>query len=503
MANASGRKRRGFGLWVIRGLQLLAVMALMVAGALLYFGIPQNAAGMAAKGICSAAYKGGRPWQTLMVQDVLPASPVLRLISIEVDETGRSVSAKFAGLFKRTATVLPNRGCVLDVAVAVPAALRSPAAKTAVPNAPWPAGDVPLAASDWGPGVDAVALQKVVAQAFVGAGDPAAANARGVAVIHKGRLLVLQMAPGFSAQTPLHGWSMTKTVTGMLVHTLAADKSTPGALANGSPLPLNANVVDAFPKAREPVWLAAWRGDARKTIKVSDLLYMRDGLASTEDYQPWGSVPQMLWGQPDAAAFAAQSPAEASPGTRWRYLSQSANLLSAVARGRFANDADYWAYPARALFNPIGASTAVMETDTHGNWVGSSYLWASVGDWGRLGQLMLNDGVWGGMQVLPPGWLQRASAKSTAQGDGRGYGAQTWRIGDPDAGKCKSTGKGTDLARSVPADTLAMSGHWGQIVAMVPSREAVIVRMGWTFKRNQFDDCGFVADVLKALPKWQ
>ena len=97
--------------------------------------------------------------------------------------------------------------------------------------------------------------------------------------------------------------------------------------------------------------------------------------------------------------------------------------------------------------------------------------------------------------------MQRASAKSTAQGDGRGYGAQTWRIGDPDAGKCKSTGKGTDLARSVPADTLAMSGHWGQIVAMVPSREAVIVRMGWTFKRNQFDDCGFVADVLKALPK--
>ena len=509
MANASGRKRRGFGLWVTRSLQLLTVLAVMVVGALLYFGIPQNAAGMAAKGICSAAYKGGRPWQSLMVQDVLPASPVLRLISIEVDEASRSVSAKFAGLFKRTATVVPNRGCVLDVAVdvavAVPTALRPPAAKTAVPyaaiNAPWPAGDTPLAASDWGPGIDAVALQKVVDQAFAGAGDPAAANARGVAVIHKGRLLVLQMAPGFSAQTPLHGWSMTKTVTGMLVHKLAAEKSTTDPLAdrpaNSSPLSLDANVVDAFPRAREPAWLAAWRGDARKTIKVSDLLYMRDGLASTEDYQPWGSVPQMLWGQPDAAAFAAQSPAEAAPGTRWRYLSQSANLLSAVARGRFANDADYWAYPARALFNPIGATTAVMETDTHGNWVGSSYLWASVGDWGRLGQLMLKDGVWSGVPVLPPGWWQRAAAKSTAQGDGQGYGAQTWRIGDPGAGRCN----GADITRRVPADTLAMSGHWGQIVAMVPSHEAVIVRMGWTFKRSQFDDCRFVADVLQALPK--
>ena len=44
-----------------------------------------------------------------------------------------------------------------------------------------------------------------------------------------------------------------------------------------------------------------------------------------------------------------------------------------------------------------------------------------------------------------------------------------------------------------------MSGHWGRMVAMAPSREAVMVRMGWTFKRDQFDDCGFVADVLRAL----
>ena len=495
MVDAIGRKRRGFGRWVVRGLQLLTVLALMAAGALLYFGIPQNAAGMAAKGICSATFKGGRPWQTLMADDVLPASPVLRLISIEVDEANLAVSAKFAGLFKRTAVVLQNRGCVLDVAVdaALPLPSSTAKAKAAVPNVPWPVGDVPLAASDWGPGVDAIALQRVADQAFVGAGDPAAANARGIAVIHKGRLLVLQMAPGFSAQTPLHGWSMTKTITGMLVHTLDAQSVASDRPTGPRLLSPDTHVVDAFPKSREPAWLAAWRADDRKSITVSDLLYMRDGLASTEDYQPWGSVPQMLWGRPSAAAFAAASPLQAAPGTRWRYLSASANLLAGVARGRFANDAEYWAYPAKALFTPIGATTAVMETDTDGNWVGSSYVWASVGDWGRLGQLMLNDGVWGGTQVLPPGWLQRASAKSTPDGDGRGYGAQTWRIGDPDAGKCRG--------RGVPADALGMTGHWGQIVAMVPSHEAVIVRMGWTFKRDQFDDCGFVSDVLRALPQ--
>ena len=467
----------------IRGV-LIGVLSLiaLVAAALLFIGIPQNAAGMAAKGVCSAAFVAGRPVANLLADDVLPASPVLKLISVEVDDANRSVSATFAGLFKRTAVSLSNRGCMLDMAAG--SAPPSPASKIEAVNAPWPAGDAPLAVSDWGAGVDTVALQKVIDQAFVGAGDPRAANARGLAIVHKGRLLALKTAPGFSAQTPLHGWSMTKTVTGMLMHKLSAEKG----------LPMNSPVVNAFPAGREPAWVADWRGDSRKTIKVSDLLYMRDGLASTEDYQPWGSVPKMLWGKPDAAAFSAASPQETPPATRWRYLSQTANLLSAVARGRFDNDKDYWAYPAKALFTPIGATTAVLETDTSGTWVGSSYLWASVGDWARLGQLMLNDGRWGSakeIEVLPPGWLQRAKTPSTKDGAGQGYSAQTWLYGNPQAGTCKG--------RGIPEDTMAMGGHWGQVVAMIPSRELVIVRLGWTFDKKQFDNCTLIADVVKAL----
>ncbi len=480
MASASSWIKRA--LLMLLGL-LLALVALAI-GALLYLRIPQNAAGMAAKGICSAAFLAGRPWQKMLADDVLPASPVLGLISVAVDENAHKVTARFAGLFARQAVLLPQRGCVLDVA---PASASAPAAKRVNPDIGqlWPQGEAALPVTQWSPGIDAPALQKVLDQAFVGAGNPLAANARGVAIVYRGQMLALRNAPGFAPGTPLHGWSMTKTVTGMLLHKLAEDTQ----------LSLDTHVVDAFPQAREPAWVAAWRKDARKSIKLSDLLYMRDGLASTEDYDPWGSVPNMLWGQPNnVAAFAAASPAEAAPGTRWRYLSASANLLSGVARSRFGSDADYWAYPAKALFEPIGAGSAVLETDADGNWVGSSYLWASAGDWARLGQLMLNDGRWGDAQVLPPGWLKRASTPSTVQGEGQGYGAHSWLIGNPAAGECKAT-------PGVPADTVAMSGHWGQIVAVVPSREAVIVRLGWTFKRSQFDSCAFVAEVLKALPK--
>lgn len=457
-------------------------LAVLVAGGLTASGIPRTAAGMAAKSVCSAAFVAGRPAASLMAQDVLPASAVLRVIDVSIDEPARRVSARFAGLFERQAQWLPQRGCVLDV-VAIPAPRTpAPVVTPADTRTPWPQGEAALPPDQWGPGVDSSALALLVDNAFQGAGDPQAANTRGVAVIHKGRALVLRTAPGFAIDTPLHGWSMTKTVLGMLSYKLAKDTG----LAFAQP------VVDAIAGPHAPEWRVAWRADARRNIRVSDLLFMRDGLDSQEEYQPWGSVPRMLWGAADAPAFAAAADADATPGTRWRYLSQTANLLSAVARTPFASDAEYWAYPSQALFKPIGAHTATLETDTAGNWVGSSYLWASVGDWARLGQLMLQDGRWNGAAVLPPGWLALAATPATPEGEGRGYGAQTWRIGDPQQGRCRASG--------IPPDTLAMSGHWGQVVAMVPSRDAVIVRLGWTFRGGQFDSCAFVASVLKALP---
>ncbi len=482
--------------WLKRGvlglLGLLVLLMALVIAALFYLGIPRNAAGMAAKGVCSAAFVAGRPWQALLAQDVLPASPVLAVIGVSVNEAQKSVTARFAGVVSRRAVLLPDRGCVLDLepasstALAAAAVAAASARQAASGNASklWPEGDAPLAAAQWGADVDAARLQKTLDQAFVGAGDVTAANGRGVAVLHKGRMLALREAQGFTLGTPLHGWSMTKTVAAMLFHKLAKETQ----LAAETP------VIEAFGnKTREPAWLVAWRGDARKAIKVSDLLFMRDGLASVEEYDPWGSVPQMLWGVPDAPAFAAAVALESPPGQRWRYLSTSANLLAAVSRGRFETDAQYWAYPRSALFDPIGARSAVMETDVSGNWIASSFMWASTADWARIGELLRKDGRWGDKEVLPPGFLKLALTPATASGEGKAYGAQTWLIGEPTHGTCKGHG--------LPPDTIAMEGHWGQIVAVVPSREAVIVRLGWTFKRGQFSACKFVAEVLGALPK--
>jgi hypothetical protein len=258
-------------------------------------------------------------------------------------------------------------------------------------------------------------------------------------------------------------------------------------------VPLDTPVVDAFPAGREPDWVADWRSDERATITVRNLFTMTDGLANVEGYSPFTDTVAMLRAEPDMAAYAAEAPPQFPPGTHFNYTSQTANILAAVSRGQLPTDEEYWAYPDTALFDPIGVTSATLATDTAGTWVASSYLWADVADWARLGQLGLQDGRWNGTQVLPQGWLEFASTQALPQGEGAGYSAQAWLPGDPVGGECRNL-------PGFPSDMVAMEGHWGQKIAMVPSQKAVVVRLGATFDSEQFDYCTFWNEVLAALP---
>ena len=472
--------------WVKRiliGLVSLVVLLLaVVVGALLWLHIPQNAAGVVAQTVCSAAFVSGRdkPVDELVASDVTPQSPVLGVVSASIDHDNHTVTAKFLGVISRTAALQTRRGCVLD-------ADPDPTAKPYVPApanpAPWPTGDGPVASTELSTlGVDTAKLNSLLDKAFADSGDPNGVNARGVAVVQAGKLLVLRDGKGIAPNTALHGWSMTKTVTAMLAWKRFSETG----------LDINEPVVKAFPAGRAPSWVAEWQKDDRAKITVADLFFMRDGLAIGEGYGPTGDVVQMLYGEPDMSAWAAQHPLDGTPGQSWEYLSATANILSAVTRAQFATDQEYVDYSYDALFRPLGVTTATLATDTSGTWVGSSYLWASTADWARLGQLMLHDGTWNGSQVFKPGWVALASTPAVPSGEGHGYGAQTWLPGQPVGGECATT-------PGYPKDTLLMEGHWGQVVAMIPSKDAVIVRLGWSIDQD-FDGCQFVADVAATLP---
>lgn len=470
--------RRWLKRTIITILVVLGFLIVLIVAALWWTGIPTKAAGSTAQSVCSGTFVAGRDAQDVYDEDMTPQSPALRAVSFSVDQDAKTVTAKFLGIISRTAAYAGDRGCVLGID-ADPNAQEYQAA----PNKPgaWPQGDQAVPESAWSDGVNKAGLQKTIDEAFAGEGDPEAANARGVAVVQGGQLLTEKTAPGFDTATPELGWSMTKTVNAMLFYQVA--------VANN--IGLDAKVVDSFPADREPAWLGQWRADGREAITVNDLLQMRAGLDFGDDYGILGKVVNMLYNEPSMADYAASQPLIHEPGTVFAYSTGEADILSQIAQARFPTDQAYWDFPARSLFSPIGVTSATMTTDTSGVWVGGSYLWANPADWARLGQLMMDDGVWDGKEVLPKGWLDVAKTRSRPTGEGAGYGAQTWFPGDRVGGKCKG---------QVPEDTMSMQGHYGQIVAMVPSYDAVIVRMGWTINKDEFDSCAFIAEVLKDLP---
>src|SRR5690606_24554162 len=148
-----------------------------------------------------------------------------------------------------------------------------------------------------------------------------------------------------------------------------------------------------------------WDIDERGTITIADLMAMSSGLEFNEDYGDVTDVTRMLYLQPDMATFAADKPLAGPIGETFSYSSGTTLLLSRIWQNAFDDPAEAFAFPRDALFTPIGMTSAVLEPDASGTFVGSSYLYATGRDWARFGQFLLDEGQWRGQQVLPEGFV--------------------------------------------------------------------------------------------------
>ena len=288
-------------------------------------------------------------------------------------------------------------------------------------------------------------------------------------MVDHGRIVAERYATGFSATTPLLGWSMAKSVVAGLVGMLVKD----GRLALDQP--------------------AGWPapGGGREHIRIADLLAMSSGLRFNEGYGAVSDITRMLYLQPDMAGFARAQPLVHPAGEFWSYSSGSANILSRIVQD--AGGALGAAYPTERLFKPLGMTSAVIETDEDGTLVGSSYMYATARDWARYGQFLLQDGVWRGREFLPRGYVAVMASPVAASGGQYGHGL-VWLWGSD----AHTPGTNPDSSFGIPADTFWMEGHDGQSTAIIRSRELVIVRLGLTPARTHYTPQALVKAVLAA-----
>lgn len=342
-------------------------------------------------------------------------------------------------------------------------------------DVPWPTRDWPMGrpAAD----VGGVRLDALLRLAF----DPSAPfpGTRAVVIVHRGVIVAERYAPGFNQDRRFLSQSVAKTVTGALAGIAVRN----GRLALDTPAPV--------PEWRDPA-------DPRHAITLRNLMQMSDGLAFDEDYfNPFVSdVLPMLFGarRADVAAYAAGRRLAAEPGRRWSYSSGTANIVSGLLRDTAGgNRQAYLEFMRRELFVPIGMASAEPEFDAKGTFVGSSWLHATARDWARFGLLMLRGGVWDGAPILPPGWIDFMRTPLSHEPKGI-YGAMTWlNAGHPEWGAAPRIA-------NAPADLFMATGHGGQIVAMVPSKDLVIVRFGRTGYGDYDAMYKWLGDVIGAFP---
>jgi len=342
----------------------------------------------------------------------------------------------------------------------------------------WPQGEG-VAEPDKSLGIDRRKMRKALDKAFEEPfdNDKLIRGTRGVAVIYDGQLVAERYAPGYSKDTPIIAWSMTKSIVSSLVGILVKQGK-----------------LDIYQPAPVPEWQDS--SDPRHAITTDQLLRMSSGLKFTEEYSPQlVDVVVMLYGTIDAGRYAASLPMNAKPDEKWYYSSGTTNILSRILRQQLGDHATYLAFPNKELFNKLGMHRTIMEPDASGTYVGSSYCYTTPRDMARFGQFLMQDGVWEGERILPEGWVAYSTTPTPKNPRGE-YGAQLWlnrgEPGNPENRRWPH----------LPLDAFGFSGFEGQSVAVIPSRNAVIVRMGRTsggLKAWNQDE--FMGNVLEALPK--
>ncbi len=322
----------------------------------------------------------------------------------------------------------------------------------------WPMGNVMPAKTT---NIDTVKLEEITERLM----DDDGYNGHAFAfmVIHKGVPVAEAYQPQFNEKTRFQSWSMAKSFTNTLAGIM---------------------VKDGKWDINQPINIPEWQSDDRKKITYKNLMQAESGLLWNEDYGNRSDVTVMLYCENDFARFVFGRPLQFPVGSNWTYSSGNPNIVTFQIRQTLKSDQEYYKFPYTRLFDKIGMPDALFEVDASGTFVGSSYIYATARDFARYGLLIMQDGVFNGERILPEGWVSFAtSPNSKSEGN---YGALYW---------LNKSGK----MPSVPRDMYWCQGYDGQRIFMIPSKELMVVVLGFSHNLNVMNTDQLLSDIIGAI----
>ncbi len=408
--------------------------------------------GYNAKIMCSCQFISGLKKDRIEKEDL--GFSVLWLASNEIDTIKKTVYSSVWGLQPKVAVYRKGLGCTI---------------LNTENNQAFRPQTISVRPEDYAPEIfpkenisGSKAMQEAIDAAFDKDSSKPLLRTRAVVVIKDGKIIGERYADGIDSNTPLLGWSMTKSITSALTGIL---------------------VKRNFWEIKDPLPVDSWKNDDRKKITLKNALQQTIGLEWEEEYGKVSSATKMLYEKDNMGEYVTSFPLEFQPGTHWEYSSGTTNIIANVMRKAFPSIDDYLLFPQKALFGPIGARDFIIETDATNHFVGSSYGYAPARSWAKMGMLYLNQGNWFGNQIFDSTWVAQSIVPAADSKDGYGY--QFW------------LNRGGKYKNYSPA-AYWMNGFQGQQVAIHPGENMVIVRIGVTYDEDDFDFDGWTKKIIDA-----
>jgi len=281
-------------------------------------------------------------------------------------------------------------------------------------------------------------------------------------LVQNGEILFEQYWDGYGAESYSNSFSMAKTVVALLVGI---------AIDGGNIKSVKQPIGDFLPQYS--------KGEKAK-ITIENLLTMSSGLDWNESYiNPFAHTTQAYYGN-DIASIVSRLDVEQEPGQRFKYLSGNTQLLAYIILASTGKHVSQ--YASEKLWTPLGAEKNAWWSIDKPNGDEKAYCCfnSNARDFARLGQLILEKGSFNGTPVVSPEYIQKMTTPHQyPQDTTQIYGYQTWIVDY----------KGEKLPY--------FRGILGQYIVVIPSKNAVFVRLGHRYDRTKIN--GHYADFMQYL----
>lgn len=289
------------------------------------------------------------------------------------------------------------------------------------------------------------------------------ANVHSVVIVRQGKLVFEQYFAGedqlwgtdrgtyeFDATTKHDMRSVSKSVTSLLVG-IAIDRELIKAV--------DEPIVKFFPD------YAAAKTAGWDNVTLRHLLNMSSGMQWDQN-RPWADLQndeRQLATQVDPFRYILSEPIAALPGTVWNYNSGETDLLGNVIERVSGKPVE--AFAREALFAPLGISDWEWMKYRNEHISAAAGLRLRPRDAAKIGQLVLNKGMWGGKPIVSEKWIEQSvTPRFQAIGYFGGlfyYGQQWWM--------------GRTLSGDKDVKWIAARGLGGQRIFIVPELDLVVV----------------------------